>query len=102
MKNIYFLIVMLICSSSFGQYSGPGVAITSASSSAVAGGININLQVSRVHVASLLSHNYTVNGTTINLSVCYHISVLAMPVNLNNNFLIPVPNNINYTIIIDN
>ena len=101
MKNIYFSIVMLFCFNSFGQFSDPSVAITSVSSSAVAGGININLQVSRVHAASFLSHTYTVNGTAINLSVCYFISPLTMPVNLNNNFLIPVSNNTNHTIFID-
>lgn len=94
MKKFYTSVLLIFCLSSFGQ----NIIITHASASAVSGGINVNLKVFRDHAIIYLSYSYVLSGNIINLSVCYHNTPLTMQSNFDQNFLIPVPNNLNYIV----
>ena len=61
-------------------------------------GINVNLLVTSSSGAGYLSHSYTVVGNTINLNVCYWFSSLTVISQISKDFLITVPNDINYVI----
>ena len=78
--------------------NGQSIQIDQITPTAVNGGININLLVTTHNGAGYLSHSYTVIGNTINLTVCYWFNILQPVYQINNDFLISVPNDINYTI----
>ncbi len=85
----------------FGQIfisAGQSIQINQIIPSAVSGGINVNLMVTTYNGAGYLSHSYTVMGNTINLSVCYWFNITLPVYQINNNFFISVPNDINYII----
>jgi hypothetical protein len=77
---------------------GQSLQINQIIPTAVNGGINVNLKVTSFNGAGYVSHSYTVVGNTINLSVCYWFNFTLPVLQMNNNFLIAVPNNINYVI----
>lgn len=85
----------------FGQIfisNGQSIQINQITPTAVSDGINVNLLVTTYNGAGYLSHSYTVVENTINLSVCYWFNTLLPIYQINNDFLISVPNNINYII----
>jgi len=78
--------------------NGQSIQINQITPTAVSGGINVNLLVTTYNGARYLNHSYTVIGNTINLSVCYWFNSLQPIYQFNNDCLINVPNNIDYTI----
>ncbi len=85
----------------FGQIfisNGQSIQINQITPTAVSDGINVNLLVTTYNGAGYLSHSYTVIENTINLSVCYWFNTTLPIYQINNDFLISVPNNINYII----
>lgn len=85
----------------FGQIfisNGQSIQINQITPTAVSDGINVNLLVTTYNGAGYLSHSYTVVENTINLSVCYWFNTTLPMYQINNDFLISVPNNINYII----
>ncbi len=85
----------------FGQIfisNGQSIQINQITPTAVSDGINVNLLVTTYNGAGYLSHSYTVVENTINLSVCYWFNTTLPIYQINNDFLISVPNNINYII----
>jgi hypothetical protein len=85
----------------FGQIfisNGQSIQINQITPTAVSDGINVNLVVTTYNGAGYLSHSYTVVENTINLSVCYWFNTTLPIYQINNDFLISVPNNLNYII----
>lgn len=94
MKSLYFLPVFLLSAS----VSGQSIQITDTSVSAVDGGINVNVQTISFNGAGYLSHDYTITGSTIELSVCYYFNMTAPVLTFDNDFFIPVTEPGNYTV----
>lgn len=92
--KLFFLLLLGQLYSSYGQ----SIQINQITPTAVSGGVNVNLIVTTFNGAGYLSHTYTVNGNTINLSVCYWFNFTLPVFQINNDFVIPVQNNTNYTI----
>lgn len=91
--RLLFLLLLGQMFFSYGQ-----IQINQITPTAVSNGLNVNLLVTAYSGAGYLSHNYTTTGNTINLSVCYWINATAPVFQISNDFIIPVPNNTNYTI----
>lgn len=77
---------------------GQSIQITDASASAVEGGINVNVQTISFNGADYLSHDYSIVGATINLSVCYSFNMTLPVLTFNHDFFIPVNDAGNYTV----
>ena len=92
--RLFFLLLVLNFSSSYSQ----SIQINQITPSNVSGGINVNLLVTTYNGAGYLSNTYTINGNTINLSVCYWFNVLQPVYQMSNDFFIPIINSANYTI----
>jgi hypothetical protein len=92
--RLFFLLLVLNYSSIYSQ----SIQINQITPSSVSGGINVNLLVTTFNGAGYLSNSYTVNGNTINLSVCYWFNVLQPVYQMSNDFFIPISNSSNYTI----
>ena len=78
--------------------NGQSIQINQIMTTPVNDGINVNLLVTSSSGAGYLSHSYTVVGNTINLNVCYWFSSLTVISQISKDFLITVPNDINYVI----
>ena len=78
--------------------NGQSIQINQITPTAVNGGINVNLLVTTYNGAGYLSHSYTVIGNIINLSVCYWFNLTLPVYQINKDFIISVPNDINYII----
>lgn len=78
--------------------NGQSIQINQIMTTPVNGGINVNLLVTTYNGAGYLSHSYTVVGNTINLDVCYWFNSLQPIYQISKDFLITVPNDINYVI----
>jgi hypothetical protein len=72
--------------------------ITDMSATAAPGGINVNLKTIAFNGAGYLSHDYTISGTTISLSVCYWFNATAPVLTFDDDFFIPVNEPGNYTV----
>ena len=92
-KLLFFLLFVQIS-----MVNGQSIQINQILPTAVNGGINVNLLVTTYNGAGYLSHSYTVVGNTINLNVCYWFNILLPVYQISKDFLISVPNNINYVI----
>ena len=92
--RLFFLLLVLNYSSIYSQ----SIQINQITPSSVSGGINVNLLVTTFNGAGYLSNSYTVNGNTINLSVCYWFNLLQPVYQMSNDFFIPISNSSNYTI----
>jgi hypothetical protein len=92
--RLFFLLLVLNFSSSYSQ----SIQINQITPSNISGGINVNLLVTTYNGAGYLSNTYTINGNTINLSVCYWFNVLQPVYQMSNDFFIPITNSANYTI----
>lgn len=92
--KLFFLLLVLNFSSSYSQ----SIHINQITPSSVIGGINVNLLVTTNNGAGYLSNSYTINGNTINLSVCYWFNALQPVYQMSNDFFIPITNSANYTI----
>lgn len=91
------LILLLLFAQSF-YTNGQSIEINQITPTAVEGGINVNLLVTTYNMADYLSHEYSVEGNTINLTVCYWFTLLLPVYQIENDFFINVPNNETYTI----
>ena len=89
--RLFFLLLVLNFSSSYSQ----SIQINQITPSNVSGGINLNLLVTTYNGAGYLSNTYTINGNSINLSVCYWFNVLQPVYQMSNDFFIPITNVIN-------
>jgi hypothetical protein len=78
--------------------NGQSIQINQIMTTPVNDGINVNLLVTSSSGAGYLSHSYTVVGNTINLDVCYWFNSLSVISQISKDFLITVPNDINYVI----
>ena len=78
--------------------NGQSIQINQIMTTPVNDGINVNLLVTTSSGAGYLNHSYTVVGNTINLDVCYWFNSLSVISQISNDFLITVPNDINYVI----
>ncbi len=92
--KLFFLLLLGQLSTSYGQ----SIQINQITPTPVSGGINVNLLVTTYNGAGYLSHSYTINGNTINLSVCYWFNFTLPVFQISNDFLIPVTNTTNYDI----
>lgn len=92
--RLFFLLIVFNFSSIYSQ----SIQINQITPSSVSGGINVNLLVTTFNGAGYLSNAYTVNGNTINLSVCYWFNVLQPVYQMSNDFFIPISNSSSYTI----
>jgi hypothetical protein len=92
--RLFFLLLVFNFSSIYSQ----SIQINQITPSSVSGGINVNLLVTTFNGAGYLSNSYTVNGNTINLSVCYWFNVLQPVYQMSNDFFIPISNSSSYTI----
>ena len=78
--------------------NGQSIQINQIMTTPVNDGINVNLLVTTSSGAGYLNHSYTVVGNTINLDVCYWFNSLSVISQISKDFLITVPNDINYVI----
>lgn len=92
--NLLILIIYLNVAFSFGQ----SIQINQITPTAVNSGINVNLLVTTFNGAGYLNHSYTTIGNTINISVCYWFNFTLPVYQINTDFFIEVPNNVNYII----
>lgn len=91
------LILLLVFAQSL-YTNGQSIEINQITPTAVEGGINVNLLVTTYNMADYLSHEYSVEGNTINLTVCYWFNPLLPMYQIENDFLISVPNDVDYVI----
>lgn len=94
--KIRLVLLLLVLHFSLG-YS-QSIQINQITPSSVSGGINVNLLVTTYNGAGYLSNTYTVNGNTVNLTVCYWFNVLQPVYQMSNDFFIPIVNSGEYTI----
>lgn len=60
--------------------------------------LNLNLRVLTASSANYFSSFYTIENSTINLNVCYSIGGSAVILHLENDFIVDIPSNGNYTL----
>ncbi|VXB88205.1 conserved exported hypothetical protein [Flavobacterium sp. 9AF] len=95
MKKIIIILCFFVSIlNSFGQ----NVLITDLSSTAVSGGINVNVKAVSGTGSGYLSNTYTVNGNVIDLSVCYWFDNNLPILYFDNDFFIPLTTSGNYTV----
>ena len=94
MKRFLFFLALLISSGSYGQT----IQITDLTATAATGGINVNLKTISLNGAGYLSHEYTITGNTVDLSVCYWFNATLPVLTFDDNFFIPVSSPDNYTV----
>lgn len=95
MKQILPFVAMLAFGTAAGAQS---LSVTQTSASAVAGGINVNVKSISYNGAGYVSHAHTVNGTTIDLTVCYYFNMTLPVLTFDDDFFIPVTEAGNYTV----
>ena len=91
-------LLFLLFFAQISMVNGQSIQINQIMPTAVNGGINVNLLVTTYNGAGYLSHSYTVVGNTINLNVCYWFNITLPVFQISKDFLLTVPNNINYVI----
>jgi len=95
MKKIFITLAILVVSaSSYCQ----NIMITDLSTTIVNGGINVNVKTISGTGSGYLSHDYTITGNIIDLSVCYWFDDTLPILEFDNDFLIPLSSNGSYTI----
>ena len=96
MKKIFILILFFLTSISNAQ--GVDIGITGVNITSIAPNeINVNLAVI-TNASEYISSAYTINGNTINLSVCYITYGVGLIMNLENDIPITIPSNGNYNL----
>jgi Secretion system C-terminal sorting domain len=94
-KSIFLFLFFILGLQSFSQ----GISITSLTTTPLNDDVNVNLKTVSYDLAHYLSHSYSITGNTINLSICFWHTGLALTEDLNNDFFIPLPSiNSNYDI----
>ncbi|CAM3306025.1 hypothetical protein FLLO111716_02490 [Flavobacterium longum] len=95
MRKLFFLFAFALLSAAA---AGQTIQITESSATAVTGGVNVNVKTISFNGAGYLSHTYTINGNTIDLSVCYYFNMLLPVLTFDNDFFIPVTQSGDYTV----
>ena len=92
----FIIIYILTCNLLFSQYI-TGLDLTQNGN----GQIKANLKVYLPTVGNFLSSNTTINQNVITLSACYFMTDFGAISNLSNDFYINIPDNNNYTLIVN-
>lgn len=95
MRTLLFLFVLAVFSA---PALGQTIQITESSATAVTGGMNVNVKTISFNGAGYLSHTYSINGNTIDLSVCYYFNFLLPILTFDNDFFIPITQSGDYTV----
>lgn len=104
MKKIILLLLffstfkLLAQDSQLYSYSEPPSGITQVQVNNTDGGLNLSVHTQWGGIFNYISHVYSVNGTEIDLIICYYFSPLPMEDSHTNNFFIPIAQAGNYTI----
>ncbi|WP_296381309.1 T9SS type A sorting domain-containing protein [Winogradskyella sp.] len=94
-KIIPLLLLLIVFLPSF------AIDIVSTSASQVIGGLNVNVKTFEVEGFNLLSSDFSIEDSIINLSICYSKDGTLAYTNLEHDFFIPLINSGNYTINVD-
>ena len=91
------LLIILVLGTVFNSYC-QNMLITQLTSTAVSGGVNVNVKTVSGMGAGYLSNSYFITGNVINLSVCYWFDDTLPVLQFNNDFIIPLTTAGDYTI----
>lgn len=95
MKKIFLVLLLSITNFAFGQYI-TGLSVTQNGTNQ----IKVNLKIYLPSVGEFKNHQININQNTVTLSACYFMTDFGGITNLENNFLIEIPDNNNYTLIV--
>lgn len=89
MKKILLLSCLLsLCLNSYSQ----NISIHSSEITNEPNGVNLNIWLFCTNGFNFLDYNYTINGNQIDVSICYHVTMLTLSDYDNVNEFIPLPN----------
>lgn len=98
MKNICLTVLLLLFSMTINSQTIDNLAITGT----LAEFIDVDLTVVEGNEIGYLSHSYIVNGSVIDLEVCYWFTLATVVSNINNVFSIPIePGSNDYTLNVE-
>ena len=96
--NVMKKIILFVLVFAFNTTCLSQMYVSSSTATTVEGGVNIEVSTYCATVPNYLGYTYTINANQINISLCYHITILLMETTSTHDLFIPTPTYSNYIV----